>query len=70
MNHAANVNRKRLDLSIKERRNAGQATVEDELNDVKMGGKKLTDMTTEEYANYLGSDFPRPRVIKTKKPSS
>lgn len=31
-------------------------------------GKKLTDLTSDEIANYMGSDGPRPRVIKTKKP--
>ncbi len=68
MNHAADINRKRMDQSIKDRRRRGEATQNDDIQEMTVGGKKLTDMTSEEYASYLGSDVPRPRYIKTKKP--
>ncbi len=70
LNHAADVNRRRLDLRIKQKRNDGTATLSEEVADMPLvGGRKLTDLTSDEYISYLSSDGPRPRIIKTQKPT-
>jgi hypothetical protein len=69
LNHAASYNRKRMDLAIKDRRARGEATVSDALQEEPViGGKKLTDMSSDEIFGYMGK-AARPRVIKTTKDS-
>lgn len=69
LNHAADVNKKRLDARIKSRRRDGTASIAEELSDMPVyKGRKLTDLTSEELASYMGPDGPRPKVIKRKRP--
>jgi hypothetical protein len=69
LNAAAELNRKRQDARIKERREDGTSTVEDMVSEMPIiGGKRLDDLTSDEYLNYLGG--PRPRVINVTKPAA
>ena len=67
LNHAAEVNRKRMDLRIKRRRELGRITASDEIADMPtINGRKITELTSDELISYHSKDGPRPRIIKPK----
>lgn len=59
LNHASWVRQKRLDARTEERRANGSMTLEDSVNDGAsvFNGKRLDELTTEEYTAYLGDAF-------------
>jgi hypothetical protein len=67
LNHAAEVNRKRMDLRINERRRLGQLSDSEQVLETTVNGRKLTEMTSDELLQHHGGEGPRPKVIKTKK---
>jgi len=68
LNAAAEINRKRMDARIKQRRENGESTLQEDIAELPMiNGKRLDELTSDEYLNYMGREGPRPKVIKIKK---
>lgn len=69
MNHAAEVNRKRMDERIRERRGDGKGDLPGGLEEPTIEGKKVSEVTTEEYLKHLGQSdgVVRGKVIKPKR---
>lgn len=56
LNHAAVVNRARLDARTRHRQDTGTMTMEDVVNTMPLfNGKPINELTSEEYAQYLAS---------------
>jgi hypothetical protein len=54
LNHASHINKQRLDVKIKEGRDTGTQTVEEAVADAPVyKGKRLDELTSEEYLAYL-----------------
>lgn len=55
LNHAASVNKARMDARIKRGRTEGYESLDDAAADAPVyNGKRLSELTTEEYQAYLG----------------
>ena len=72
LNHAAEVNRKRLDLHIAKNRDAGTLSPSEQVADMPLfKGRRVDELTSDEYMKYLGASGGKgPRVIKTSKAPS